>query len=64
VIQVDPTTGASCVIASGLVNPASVRAGNGPGWPRDHLYVTSWDGTIRELIPASGGQKRHAFRPR
>jgi sugar lactone lactonase YvrE len=62
VIQVDPTTGASCVIASGLVSPSSVRAGDGPGWPGDRLYVTSWDGTIRELIPSSGRQKRSAFR--
>jgi hypothetical protein len=53
VIGVDTSTGAACVIASGLMNPSSVRAGSGPGWPTDHLYVTSWDGTIRELIPPS-----------
>jgi hypothetical protein len=51
VIQVDPATGASCVVARGLVSPSSVRAGSGPGWPVAHLYVTSWDGTVRELIP-------------
>jgi sugar lactone lactonase YvrE len=51
VIQVNPTTDASCVIATGLVDPSSVRAGSGSGWPSNHLYVTSWDGTVRELIP-------------
>jgi sugar lactone lactonase YvrE len=51
VIRVDPASGASCVIARGLVSPSSVRAGSGPGWPSDQLYVTSWDGTVRELIP-------------
>jgi hypothetical protein len=54
VIQVNPATGASCVIATGLISPSSVRAGSGPGWPSGHLYVTSWDGTVRELIPPTG----------
>jgi hypothetical protein len=54
VIRMDPTTGASCVIATGLISPSSVRAGSGPGWPSDNLYVTSWDGTVRELIPPAG----------
>jgi sugar lactone lactonase YvrE len=51
VIRLDPATGAHCVIASGLQNPSSLKFGRGPGWPAARLYVTSFDGTVRELTP-------------
>ena len=62
VLRLDPLTRASCVLASGLQNPSAVEFGAGPGWPADHLFVSGFDGTIRELTPppsastqASGG---------
>jgi sugar lactone lactonase YvrE len=65
VIRLDPATKERCTIASGLQNPSSVKFGHGPGWATDHLYVTSFDGTVRELTPpkgstpgGSGGPKR------
>jgi sugar lactone lactonase YvrE len=51
VIRLNPATGASCVIASGLVQPTSVRFGAGRGWSRRSLYVTAADGTLRKLSP-------------
>jgi sugar lactone lactonase YvrE len=53
VIRLDPASGAHCVIASGLQNPSSLKFGRGPGWPAERLYVTSFDGTVRELKPAA-----------
>jgi sugar lactone lactonase YvrE len=49
--QLDPETGERCVIAAGLQNPTAVKFGRGPGWPSDHLFVSGWDGEIRELSP-------------
>ena len=49
--QLDPETGASCIISSGLQNPTAAKFGKGPGWSSRHLYVTGWDGKLRELIP-------------
>src|SRR4051812_40714697 len=54
VIRLDPATKEHCVIASGLQNPSSLKFGRGPGWVADHLYVTSFDGTVRELKPPPG----------
>jgi sugar lactone lactonase YvrE len=51
IIRLNPDTGASCVIASGLQNPSAVKFGRGPGWHSDRLYVTGFDGTVRELRP-------------
>jgi hypothetical protein len=51
VIRLDPATGNHCLIATGLQNPSSVKFGRGPGWPADRLYVTAFDGTVRELTP-------------
>lgn len=51
VIRLNPETGASCVIASGLRNPSAVKFGRGPGWSHRSLYVTSFDGTVRKLTP-------------
>ncbi len=49
--SLDPDTGERCIIASGLQNPTAVKFGRGPGWPADHLFVTGFDGRLRELIP-------------
>jgi hypothetical protein len=54
VIRFDPQTSETCVIASGLGSPSSVKFGSGPGWPSDRLYVVSFDGTVRELRPPPG----------
>ena len=51
VLRLDPLTGASCQLASGLQNPSAVEFGSGPGWPADHLFVSGFDGTVRELTP-------------
>jgi outer membrane protein assembly factor BamB len=49
--QLDPVSGERCIIASGLQNPTSAKFGRGKGWPSSHLFVSAWDGTLRELIP-------------
>jgi sugar lactone lactonase YvrE len=54
VIRLDPVTKDHCTIATGLQNPSSLKFGRGPGWPADRLYVTSFDGTVRELTPPPG----------
>jgi sugar lactone lactonase YvrE len=51
VIKLDPASGRHCTIVGGLQNPSSLKFGRGPGWNKSHLYVTSFDGTVRELIP-------------
>lgn len=54
VIRLDPVTKEHCTIATGLQNPSSLKFGRGPGWATDHLYVTAFDGTVRELTPPRG----------
>lgn len=56
VLRLDPATGEACVLASGLGNPTAVKFGAGPGWEPDHLYVTAWDGIVRELVPPAGAE--------
>ena len=51
--RLDPATGASCILASGLQNPSAVKFGAGPGWAADRLYVVGFDGALRELSPPS-----------
>jgi hypothetical protein len=51
VIRLNPETGRSCVIASGLRNPSAVKFGRGPGWSDRSLYVTGFDGTVKRLSP-------------
>jgi sugar lactone lactonase YvrE len=57
VIRVDPAKGEHCVIAAGMQNTSSLKFGRGPGWRTDSLYVTGFDGVVRELTPpgAPGG---------
>lgn len=51
VVRVDPRSGASCTIASGLPFSSSLRFGAGPGWDSRSLYVTSFLGTVTRLRP-------------
>jgi len=51
VFRLDPKTGAACVLASGFLNTSAVKFGSGPGWPDNHLFVSSWDGKVTELSP-------------
>jgi sugar lactone lactonase YvrE len=53
-IRVDPATGQHCVIAAGMQNTSSLKYGRGPGWDAKHLYVTGFDGVVRELTPPGG----------
>ncbi len=53
-VRVNPLTGAHCTIATGLRNPSAVKFGSGPGWSSKALYVTGFDGTVRELSPPPG----------
>ena len=54
VIRLDPATGATCVLTTGLTTPSSVRFGGGPGWPATTLYVVGFDGTLSALTPPPG----------
>ena len=54
-IRVDPATGQHCVIAGGMQNTSSLKFGRGPGWDAKHLYVTGFDGVVRELTPPGPG---------
>jgi sugar lactone lactonase YvrE len=51
VIRLNPRTAARCVIGTGFQNPSSLKFGRGRGWRSDSLYVTGFDGTVRELRP-------------
>jgi sugar lactone lactonase YvrE len=55
VLRLDPITGQSCVLASGLQNPSAVEFGGGAGWDSTHLFVSGFDGTVRELTPPTPG---------
>jgi sugar lactone lactonase YvrE len=55
VLRLDPTTGQSCVLASGLQNPSAIEFGSGTGWDSTHLFVSGFDGTVRELTPPIPG---------
>ena len=54
VIRLDPRTGASCVIATGLTTVSSVRQGAGGAFPTNRLYATTFSGRIVELVPPTG----------
>ncbi len=52
VLRLDPRSGDACAIASGIRQPSSVRIScTGP----ERLYVTAFDGALRELRPPPGG---------
>jgi sugar lactone lactonase YvrE len=50
VVRIDPESGASCVIATGVPLTSSVAFG-GVGFDEKALYATSFDGTVRKLEP-------------
>jgi SMP-30/Gluconolactonase/LRE-like region len=50
IYRVDIRRHLSCVIATGLSQPTSVRFG-GAGWPANRLYVTDAAGHLSELTP-------------
>ena len=54
IVRVDPTTGASCTVASFQLLSTSVRFGSGPGWDPASLYVTALDGSVKRLTPKAG----------
>ncbi|WP_131831003.1 SMP-30/gluconolactonase/LRE family protein [Frankia sp. CcI49] len=54
VVRIDPATGMTCVLARGLAQASSVRAGDGRGFRADRLYVTSHAGNVYELAPPAG----------
>jgi sugar lactone lactonase YvrE len=51
VIRLNPRTRARCVIGTGFQNPSAPKFGRGRGWRSDSLYVTGFDGAVRELRP-------------
>ncbi len=51
IYRLDPRTGSSCVIVSGLMQPTSAKFG-GPGWPSGDLFVTDASGHLSELTRA------------
>ena len=51
VMRVDPDSGATCVIASGLPFVSSVRFGAGKGWDPKSLYAVTFLGVITKLTP-------------
>ena len=50
IYRLKPKTHRSCVIATGLSQPTSVRFG-GPGWNRHALYATDSGGHLSVLLP-------------
>ncbi len=56
VLRFDPATRQACVIATGIRNASAVKLGEGPGWSGQKLYVTAFDGAVRELTPPPGGE--------
>lgn len=51
ILRVDPETGQTCTIATGVPLVSSVAFGEGPGWDPDTLYTTGFDGTVRAVLP-------------
>ncbi|MFE3291123.1 SMP-30/gluconolactonase/LRE family protein [Rhodococcus sp. NPDC059234] len=51
IVRVDPASGDTCEIATGLPLTSSVRFGAGPGWDATALYATSFEGTVHKLVP-------------
>ncbi|TFI44025.1 hypothetical protein E4P29_09015 [Rhodococcus sp. 1R11] len=51
VVRIDPASGASCVVATGVPLTSAVAFG-GVGFDPTALYATSFDGSVRELSPA------------
>ncbi|MBB5852099.1 SMP-30/gluconolactonase/LRE family protein [Amycolatopsis umgeniensis] len=56
VYRVDPESGSTCAIATGVHLGSSVRFGAGPGWDLESLYSTGFDGAVRRLVPPGQGE--------
>lgn len=54
VIRLDPRTGQSCVVASGLTTTSAVKQGRGRAFPPSRLYAVGFDGKVLELVPPPG----------
>lgn len=54
ILRVDPETGQTCTIATGVPLVSSVALGEGPGWDPGTLYTTGFDGTVRAVLPERG----------
>lgn len=52
ILRVDPETGDTCRVAEGIPLMSSVAFGDGPGWDRNTLYTTGFDGAVRAAHPA------------
>lgn len=54
VVRVDPDSGSSCEIASGLPFTSAVKFGAGPGWDPNALYTTGFLGDVHRLERVAG----------
>ncbi|MES9516747.1 SMP-30/gluconolactonase/LRE family protein [Rhodococcus erythropolis] len=54
VVRVDPNSGSSCEIASGLPFTSAVKFGAGPGWDPNSLYTTGFLGEVHRLERVAG----------
>lgn len=54
VIRLDPRSGQSCVVVSGLTTPSAVKQGRGKAFPASRLYAVGFDGRVLELLPPPG----------
>ncbi|MCD2104150.1 SMP-30/gluconolactonase/LRE family protein [Rhodococcus erythropolis] len=54
VVRVDPDSGSSCEIASGLPFTSAVKFGAGPGWDPNSLYTTGFLGEVHRLERVAG----------
>lgn len=54
IIRLDPRSGSSCVVATGLTTISSVRQGAGGAFPASRLYATTFTGRIAEIVPPAG----------
>jgi hypothetical protein len=52
VFSYDPHTKRACLLARGLSDPSAIAVGTGHGWKKGSLFVSGFDGTVRELDPA------------
>lgn len=53
VFSFDPHTKQACLIAHGLGDPSAIAVGTGHGWKKGSLFVSGFDGTVRELDPVT-----------
>lgn len=54
VVRVDPDSGSSCEIASGLPFTSAVKFGAGPGWDPNSIYTAGFLGDVHRLERVAG----------